>query len=68
MAQFASTLYPQTNPTNAILLAVRNGEVTRREVLDAFAPGYDNFAYPYSVSMIDHARRVLTRMPVALSG
>ena len=68
MSQFASTLYSQTNPTSAILLAVRNGEVTRREVLDAFAPGYDNFAYPYSASMIDHACRVLTRMPVALSG
>lgn len=24
MAQFASTLYPQTNPTNPILLAVRD--------------------------------------------
>lgn len=67
MTQFASTLYPQTNPTNAILLAVRNGEVTRREVLDAFAPGFDQFAYPYPGSMIHHAATVLRRLS-ALSG
>lgn len=78
MTQFASTLYPQTNPSNPILLDIRETPrhgsawpmllATLIYVVDA--DGYyvtrDLFCVT-DAAQIDHARRVVRRM-VAFSG
>lgn len=77
MTQFASTLYPQTNPSNPILLEFREYVEEDRvdgtplsesiaSILRVCHPtywGYDEGPRGY----IEHARRVLTRL-AALSG
>lgn len=78
MSQFASTLYPQTNPTNPILLDIRdNWRVGKSwsKLLDTF--DYVRFAAGHYVTkewvrvtddrQLDHAHRVLTRL-ASLSG
>ncbi|MFJ2506289.1 hypothetical protein [Microbacterium sp. NPDC087592] len=59
MTQFASTLYPQTNPTSPILLAARRAEADGclADFLGGFLSG-GNTNHP----QIEHARRVLTRL------
>lgn len=73
MTQFASTLYPKTNPTNPILLEVRTYHDGRMplvgEVAKAFLKAWDrlftvNRATP---AQRVHAHRVLTRL-VSFSG
>lgn len=65
MTQFASTLYPQTNPTNPILLKVRSMHIPHREPwMAAFLDSDpERYFWPYwTVSQVEHARRVLTRL------
>lgn len=57
MTQFDSTLYPQTNPSNPILLAYRIGGKGRHPRLLATA----------SDAQVSHAVEVLTRL-ASLSG
>lgn len=73
MTQFASTLYPQTNPTNPILLEFRRSApwdiaaAARTEV--PWLTGEHVFPIPRSASraQVEHARRVLARL-ASLSG
>lgn len=73
MAQFASTLYPQTNPTNPILLEFRDASqfynATERVVQIAnYLHWIDNeFQLEWAEKHKSHARRVLTRL-ASLSG
>ncbi|EYT61657.1 hypothetical protein [Microbacterium sp. UCD-TDU] len=73
MAQFASTLYPQTNPSNPILLKFRasggnQANLIWLQVLDRpWLYGAYGEDFTWSLAQIDHARRVLTRL-AALSG
>lgn len=68
MTQFASTLYPQTNPTNPILLEVRN--LSRSYTASDFPIVVANYldfvsgayAFEWSEKHKDHAIRVLTRL------
>ena len=66
MTQFASTLYPQTNPTNPILLKVRNMHPNHRELwVETFLafPKPQRCVWPdWSMAHWAHARRVLTRL------
>ena len=68
MTQFASTLYPQTNPTNPILLQIRedaaSDQIDYHEEVLLLVVDEAAGAPP---SQVDHARRVLTRL-AALSG
>lgn len=74
MAQFASTLYPQTNPTNPILLMVRDdlekwpafSNAIISSNLELLRSGRANVLDCRKVH-VDHARRVLTRL-AALTG
>lgn len=78
MTQFASTLYPQTNPSNPILLSVRSqvdwANITdhgkREEVAEWLwwltNEGHNVFLWQRR-DHIEHAVRVLTRL-AALSG
>ena len=74
MAQFASTLYPQTNPSNPILLMARDdvekwpalSNAIISSNLELLMSGQANVFGCRKVH-IDHARRVLTRL-AALSG
>lgn len=72
MTQFASTLYPQTNPSNPILLNFRGGDGkngSRRpmylrchhwlEYLNSPLMGAWEYATPVQVA---HAKKVLTRL------
>ena len=69
MTQFASTLYPQTNPSNQVLLTFRDdfasysrsGNVSRyaREYLRYWGELAPKDATPSDVA---HAKRVLTRL------
>lgn len=70
MAQFSSSLYPQTNPTNVILLEIR--EEARQHDIDISRElewltrddlHWDN----YLPGAREHAARVLTRL-ASLSG
>ncbi|MBE7953587.1 hypothetical protein ILP86_04535 [Microbacterium sp. R1] len=63
MTQFASTLYPQTNPTNPILMQIRDDAAGdpidyRDEVLLLVVDEAAGIPLP----QIDHARRVLNRL------
>lgn len=70
MSQFASTLYPQTNPSNPILISLRS-------VWDADAANFIAWSAKRQIDtgawdslparQRNHANRVLTRL-VALSG
>lgn len=72
MTQFASTLYPQTNPTNPILCEYRffnetaglNPGMTRDTPQEWL--GYTERCYQVvtllDLQHVDHARRVLTRL------
>lgn len=67
MAQFASTLYPQTNPTNPILLEFRGRDWYYANIWDEAAwwlGSLEQYATEghASLSQVDHARRVLTRL------
>lgn len=68
MTQFASTLYPQTNPSNPILLELRmwSGSQEAIESLLWHLGHLDQSPYMRLVdpndAQIDHARRVLTRL------
>lgn len=75
MALFASTLYPQTNPTNPILLGLRStwrwliggpsqSAMCQMVIADIAHGDWDEESSP---SQRDHARRVLTRL-AALTG
>lgn len=71
MSQFASTLYPQTNPTNPILLDFRDfggsnpdlylSELDGRDG-DTFLNGVPRRYGRIASEQIIHARRVLTRL------
>lgn len=74
MTQFASTLYPQTNPTNPILLEFRSlvAEGANAEglawVICHNSVGGNLTRFPgATASHHGHARRVLTRL-AALTG
>lgn len=68
MAQFASALHAQTNPTNKVLIAFRESQ-SKRSVrsrarswsrwLQSPTPGEWRYV---SAAQIDHARGVLTRL------
>lgn len=68
MTEFASTLYPQTNPTNPILLEFRGASqfyrANERIVQVAnYLHWIDNeFQFEWSEKHKEHARRVLTRL------
>lgn len=70
MAQFASTLYPQTNRTSPVLLEFRE---TRENYIDKNLCVSDYLDYVkygvdgWSIAERDHARRVLERL-ASLSG
>lgn len=70
MTQFASTLYPQMNPTNPILLALREREGRDRMY---FVRGFLNhrpegYRWPnWTAEHVRHARRVFERL-AALTG
>lgn len=73
MSQFASTLYPQTNPSNPILLDFRINPY-RKSMIQRVNDWIYYLDTPilwrykgYSVSHVYHARRVLARL-AALSG
>lgn len=82
MAQFASTLYSQTNPTNPALLRLRRnlldaGKANARPIIGIrlkslqwamteHRDGWQHFT-PMTVAQTEHAIRVLTRL-AALSG
>ena len=64
MAQFASTLYPQTNPSNPVLLAYREiPDESRCMWSSGFiaAAGRATFL-TWTDAQVVHARRVLVRM------
>lgn len=64
MSQFASTLYPQTNPSNQILLSFRANDLNpdpKQWVEWLRIPGLGPWYYA-DRKQIDHARRVLTRL------
>ena len=79
MTLFASTLYPQTNPTNPILLDIRGhapgyerdwSKLLRHYNLVIHSAGQyytQEWARVTDEHQIDHARRVLARL-AALSG
>lgn len=74
MSQFASTLYPQTNPTNPILLEFRSLVSQGADpeglawVIRHNSVGGNLVRFPGSNALHHgHARRVLTRL-AALSG
>lgn len=71
MAQFASTLYPQTNPSNPVLLRFREHAANRdtaRVASNFLSLGSILLAFQFSSpAQDDHARRVLTRL-AAFSG
>lgn len=72
MTQFASTLYPQTNPTNPILLEFREVVRDYRDHEFPLAVSHwlryvDGYTYGWSEAQKSHARRVLTRL-AALTG
>lgn len=61
MAQFSSSLFPQTNPSNAVLLKIREeGMHLESDVQMIRYPGRYWLGYP--MSQIIHAQRVLERM------
>lgn len=61
MTQFASTLYPQTNPSNSVLLKIREeGLHLESDVQMIRYPGRYWLGYP--MSQVIHARQVLERM------
>lgn len=69
MSQFASTLYPQTNPSNQILLTFRDdfASYSRSGNVSRYAHEYLRFWGELAPkdgpsSHVDHARRVLTRL------
>jgi hypothetical protein len=68
MAQFASTLYPQTNPTNPILLEFRRSAPWDIQKDAAREAGWLSGPNPWPIpkdatrAQVDHARRVLTRL------
>ena len=78
MAQFASTLYPQTNPTNPILLDIRVAYTAGYSFVKLAAVFSKHVYYRgcfvttdwqriTDPAQIDHARRILSRL-AALSG
>lgn len=76
MTQFASTLYPQTNPSNAVLLGFRTDCDCYRSSASAARAWLDNWTdlttygpsfRAASDQQIAHANRVLARL-AALSG
>lgn len=64
MAQFASTLYPQTNPSNQVLLKFREiPESSRESWRTGFIEAQKHCRFAaWSDSQADHAARVLTRL------
>ncbi|WP_341945688.1 hypothetical protein [Microbacterium sp. LWH11-1.2] len=61
MTQFASTLYPQTNPSNAVLLKIREEGVHVASDVEMIRQP-QRYWLGYPVAQIYHARRVLERM------
>lgn len=64
MAQFASNLYPQTNPTNPILLKFREiPEPSRESWRTGFIEAQKHCRFAaWSDSQAEHASRVLKRL------
>lgn len=68
MTQFASTLYPQTNPTNPILLEFRRSapwDIAEAAAIEVgWLSGMRTAPVPATATyaQVDHARRVLTRL------
>lgn len=70
MTQFASTLYPQTNPTNPVLLRFRENpnRIPTQQRADHWVWYLKSpFSGEYSTEHCGHAIRVLTRL-AALTG
>ena len=70
MTQFASTLYPQTNPSNPILLAYRDGNVSEAQIIyTSLMPLVGAWVGATQVRRdhVFHAQRVISRL-AALSG
>lgn len=65
MTQFASALYPQTNPTNPILLNLREREGRDRML---YVRGFlthrpEDYRWPnWTLEHVRHARRVFERL------
>lgn len=55
---------PARDDVNPILVVMREKRLKPREVLDAFAPGFDQFAYPYTAAQIEHAVKVAQKLSV----
>lgn len=66
MTQFASTLYPQTNPSNPVLLRFREHAANRdtaRVASNFLSLGPVLLAFRFATPAQDaHARKVLTRL------
>lgn len=77
MTQFASTLYPQTNPTNPVLLDYRDYlDVAKNMSVNPMAPDdyvhvaearYASWSRTWTRAHMQHAKKVLTRL-AALTG
>lgn len=53
---------PRTAEVNPILARMRHNGTTAKDVLAAFAPGFDQFAYPYTAAQIEHAVKVAQKL------
>lgn len=72
MSQFASTLYPQTNPSNTALIRYREHiKVTNSFSVNPCTPAewmrvmdklHATWSAPWTTSQLLHARKVLTRL------
>ena len=69
MTQFASSLYPQTNPTNPLLLAYRDGNVSDAQIIYTSMPLVGAWVGGMRIrpDHAFHAQRVISRL-VNLSG
>ncbi|GAA1148772.1 hypothetical protein GCM10009651_36620 [Microbacterium natoriense] len=63
MSQFASTLYPQTNPSNQILLELRSGLRNNEGLPMSYWVGVYMSTLPeMDYGDVGHARKVLSRL------
>lgn len=55
---------PARDDVNPILARMRYNGASPKDILDAFAPGFDQFVYPYTAAQIEHAVKVAQKLSV----